>query len=155
MKIRCKGIKESQSNEFIVENSIDNSLVCAAMWRMQMGRKMNELLTASQMKTDTRVFSKQYFGKLKELVKVRARSVYIEKNVPEDGLSSVESIFNLLEYRGKVVYFILQASVAENGEDINEEDEYAPQKEQLMNIEGHKKLKSYADGKPSKRLLKF
>ena len=39
-----KGIKESQTNELIVEDGMKDTTMCSSIWRMQMGIKMNALL---------------------------------------------------------------------------------------------------------------
>ncbi|KAJ8430473.1 hypothetical protein Cgig2_003055 [Carnegiea gigantea] len=93
MKRWSKSVKESQSNKLIVEDGAKDTTVCS-FWRMQMGRKMNALLTASQMNREARLFCEEYFRKLKELVIAELWSVYVEDNVQQDCLSSATSVLN-------------------------------------------------------------
>ena len=51
-----------------------------------MGRKMNALLTASQINRDVRLLCEEYFSKLQELVEVEVGSIYVEVNVQQDSL---------------------------------------------------------------------
>jgi len=64
-----------------------------------MGRKMNTLQATSQMNRDTGLICEGYFWKLKALVEVGVRLVYIEDNVQQDGLSSAKSVLNLLGFQ--------------------------------------------------------
>ncbi|KAJ8435901.1 hypothetical protein Cgig2_010258 [Carnegiea gigantea] len=67
MKRWSKGVKEIQSNELIVENGMKDIAVCSLVQRIQMGRKMNALLTASQMNREARLICDECFSKLKDL----------------------------------------------------------------------------------------
>ncbi|KAJ8432304.1 hypothetical protein Cgig2_019233 [Carnegiea gigantea] len=55
-----------------------------------MGRKMNALLTASEMNKEGRLLCEEYFSKLKELIEVELGSVYVEGDVQQDGPSSAK-----------------------------------------------------------------
>ncbi|KAJ8443243.1 hypothetical protein Cgig2_010138 [Carnegiea gigantea] len=92
MKKWSKGIKEIQSNELIVEGGMKDTAVCSSVWRMQMGRKMNALLTASQMNKEARLLCEEYFSKLQELIEVEVGSVYVEGDVQQDGSSSAKIV---------------------------------------------------------------
>ena len=94
MKRWSKGIKEIQSNELIVEGGMKDTAVCSSVWRMQMGRKMNALLTASQMNKEARLLCEEYFSKLQELIEVEVGSVYVEGDVQQDGSSSAKIVLN-------------------------------------------------------------
>ena len=97
LKRWSKGIKETQSNKLIVEDGRKDIMVCSSVWRMHMGRNMNALLTANEMNREARFLCKEYFSKLKELVEVEVRLVYVEDNAQQDGFSSTKSILNLLD----------------------------------------------------------
>ncbi|KAJ8430390.1 hypothetical protein Cgig2_032129 [Carnegiea gigantea] len=61
---------------------------------MQMGRKMNALLTASQMNREVRLLCEEYFSKLKELIEVEVGLVHVEGDAQQDGPSSAKRILN-------------------------------------------------------------
>ncbi|KAJ8451707.1 hypothetical protein Cgig2_018341 [Carnegiea gigantea] len=92
MKRWSKGIKEIQSNKLIVEGGMKDTAVCSSVWRMQIGRKMNALLTASQMNKEARLLCEEYFSKLQELIEVEVGSVYVEGDVQQDGSSSLTNV---------------------------------------------------------------
>ncbi|KAJ8425774.1 hypothetical protein Cgig2_014888 [Carnegiea gigantea] len=70
LKRWSKDAKDSQSNELTVEDSMKDTAVCSSVWRMQMGRKLNALVTASQMNREARILCEDYFSRLKELIEV-------------------------------------------------------------------------------------
>ncbi|KAJ8433617.1 hypothetical protein Cgig2_023556 [Carnegiea gigantea] len=59
-------------------DGMKDTMVCSSAWRMQMGRKMNALLTTSQMNREARLLCEEYFSKFKKLIKVEVESVHIE-----------------------------------------------------------------------------
>ncbi|KAJ8441611.1 hypothetical protein Cgig2_023764 [Carnegiea gigantea] len=69
-----KGIKEIESNDLIIEDGMKDTPVCSSVWRMQMGKKVNALLTASQVNREARLLCEEYFSKLKELIEVQVGS---------------------------------------------------------------------------------
>ncbi|KAJ8422112.1 hypothetical protein Cgig2_011155 [Carnegiea gigantea] len=94
MKKWRKGIKVIQSNELIIEDGMKDTAVCPLVWRMQMDRKINVLLTTNQMNREARLLCEEYFSKLKELIEVEVGSAYLEDNVQQDDPMSAKSILN-------------------------------------------------------------
>ncbi|KAJ8452000.1 hypothetical protein Cgig2_016581 [Carnegiea gigantea] len=90
----CKTIEECQSSELIVGNARKEDIQCSSIWKMQMIRKMNTLITASQMNTQARVHYEEYFNKLKELVEQEVGSIYVEENVASKQMDSSRKILN-------------------------------------------------------------
>ncbi|KAJ8438669.1 hypothetical protein Cgig2_031634 [Carnegiea gigantea] len=89
-----KDARDSQSNELIVEDGMKDTAVCSSVWRMQMGRRLNALVTASQMNREARILCEDYFSKLKELIEVEVWSVYAEDDIHQNGSSSAMSVLN-------------------------------------------------------------
>ena len=64
-------------------------------------RKMNTLITASQMNTQARVLCEEYFNKLKELVEQEVGSIYVEENVASKQVDSYGKILNPVSSKPK------------------------------------------------------
>jgi len=58
-------VKEIQGNKLIINDGMKDTAVCSSVWRMQMGRKMNALLTTNHMNRETRLLCEEYLSKLK------------------------------------------------------------------------------------------
>ncbi|KAJ8438344.1 hypothetical protein Cgig2_013392 [Carnegiea gigantea] len=90
----CKTIEECQSNELRVRHASKEDIQCSSIWKMQMIRKMNTLITVSEMNTQARADCEEYFNKLKELVEQEAGSIYVEENVASKQMDSSRKILN-------------------------------------------------------------
>ena len=74
MKRWCKGIKDDEFN--IMEKYRHAELaVCSFVWKFQMIRKMNSLVTVSQLNKNARANCEKCFNELKELVEVDVGSI--------------------------------------------------------------------------------
>lgn len=92
----CMGIKDGHSLELGSLTSAHN-VGCSSVWKMQMLRKMNLVITASQMNKNARAHCEKAFLELKELAEFDVGSI----NCDEDGnLKVMNSVPNVLNSPG-------------------------------------------------------
>jgi len=58
-------------------------MVCSYVWKMQMLRKMNSLITASQSNMNARAHCEKYFTELKKLIEFDVGSIHCEEDGQE------------------------------------------------------------------------
>ena len=75
----CKGIKDGQTLDLGTSNSKEN-VGCSSVWRMQMMRKMNSIITASQMNKNARAHCEQYCMELKKVIEFDVGSIHIDED---------------------------------------------------------------------------
>ncbi|KAJ8437274.1 hypothetical protein Cgig2_010099 [Carnegiea gigantea] len=68
----CKGIKDGRTLDFGTSNSKDH-VGCSSVWKMQMMRKMNSIITSSQMNKNARAYYEKYYMELKEVIEFDVR----------------------------------------------------------------------------------
>jgi len=90
----CKGVKDGQSNDYASKVSKKESMLCSSVWRLQMTRKMNSLIVASQLNKQSMAHCEDYFNKLKQLVEMEVGSIYYEDDGQGKGLDSSKNVLN-------------------------------------------------------------
>ncbi|KAJ8438362.1 hypothetical protein Cgig2_015289 [Carnegiea gigantea] len=113
----CKGVKDGQSNDYASKISKKDPMLCSSVWRLQMRRKMNSLIAASQLNKQSRAHCDDYFDKLKQLVKMQVGSIYYEDDGQGKGLDSSKNVLNPLRSRKKGVCHAVQQGVLSQHED--------------------------------------
>ncbi|KAJ8443817.1 hypothetical protein Cgig2_017298 [Carnegiea gigantea] len=75
----CKGIKDSQTLDLGTSNGKEN-VSCSLVWRMQMIKKINSIITASQMNKNARAHCEQYCMELKKVTEFDVGSIHIDED---------------------------------------------------------------------------
>ncbi|KAJ8435945.1 hypothetical protein Cgig2_023321 [Carnegiea gigantea] len=89
----CKGIKDGQNLDVGISNGKE-PMVCSSVWKMQMIRKMNSLITASQLNFNARAHCEKYFTELKKLIKFDVGSIHCEQDGQEKNLDLPQNVLN-------------------------------------------------------------
>jgi len=89
----CKGIKDGQILD-LGKSTGKEPMVCSSVWKIQMMRKMNSLITASQMNMNARAHCEKYFMELKELVEFDVGSIHCEENGHGKTLNLAQNVLN-------------------------------------------------------------
>ncbi|KAJ8435688.1 hypothetical protein Cgig2_027278 [Carnegiea gigantea] len=93
MKRWCKGIKDGQNLELGISTRKE-PMVCSSIWKTQMMRKMNSLITASQSNMNARDHCEKYFTELKKLIEFDVGSIYFEEDGQEKNLNLPQNVLN-------------------------------------------------------------
>ncbi|KAJ8432249.1 LOW QUALITY PROTEIN: hypothetical protein Cgig2_013902 [Carnegiea gigantea] len=91
IKRQCKGIKDGHSLESLTG---EDNVGCSSVWKMQMLRKMNSIITVSQMNKNARAHCKKAFLERKELVEFDVGSINCDKHGNVKVLSSLPNVLN-------------------------------------------------------------
>jgi len=75
----CSGKKDGQ-NVDLGKSTGKEPIVCFSVWKMQMMRKMNSLITANQMNMKARAHCEKHFMELKKLIEFDAGSIHCEED---------------------------------------------------------------------------
>ena len=81
----CKGIKDGQNLDVWISNGKE-PMVCSSVWKMQMMRKMNSLITASQSNFNAMAHCEKYYTELKKLIEFDVGSIHCEQDGQEKNL---------------------------------------------------------------------
>jgi len=78
----CKGIKDGQNLD-LGKSTGKEDTGCSSVWKMQMMRKMNSIITASQMIKNVRARCEKYVMELKELIEFDVGSIHCDADGQE------------------------------------------------------------------------
>ncbi|KAJ8447883.1 hypothetical protein Cgig2_012018 [Carnegiea gigantea] len=93
MFTECKGIKDGQNLE--LGSSTGKEYVgCSSIWKMQMLRKINSIITVSQMNKNVRTHCEKYFMELKELIEFNVGSIHWDEDEQAKVLNSLPNVLN-------------------------------------------------------------
>ncbi|KAJ8433031.1 hypothetical protein Cgig2_015458 [Carnegiea gigantea] len=98
----CKGIKDGQNLDLGISTRKD-PMVCSSVWKTQMMRKMNSLITASQSNMNARAHCEKYFMGLKKLIEFDVGSKHCEEEGQEKNLNLPQNVLNAPGSRQKGV----------------------------------------------------
>ncbi|KAJ8435720.1 hypothetical protein Cgig2_002677 [Carnegiea gigantea] len=90
----CKGIKDGQNLD-LGKSAGKEHMGCSSVWIMQMMRKMNSIVIASQMNKNAKAHCEKYFMELKELIEFDVRSIHGDKDGEGKDLNSLPNVLNL------------------------------------------------------------
>ncbi|KAJ8428960.1 hypothetical protein Cgig2_003291 [Carnegiea gigantea] len=89
----CKGIKDGQNLQ-LGSSTGKEHVGCSFVWKMQILRKMNSIITTSQVNKNARAHCEKYFMELKELVEFDVGSIHCDKDGQEKVLNSLPNVIN-------------------------------------------------------------
>ena len=69
-------------------------VACSFVWKLQMMRKMNSVLTVSQLNKNTRANCERYFNELKELVEVDVEFICCDGDEYDEKGKSSKDVLN-------------------------------------------------------------
>ncbi|KAJ8441112.1 hypothetical protein Cgig2_006941 [Carnegiea gigantea] len=90
---RCKGIKDGQNLD-LEKSTGKEHMGCSSIWKMQIMRKMNSIITGSQMNKNARAHCEKYFIELKELIEFIVGSIYCDEDGQRKDLNSLPNVLN-------------------------------------------------------------
>ncbi|KAJ8429965.1 hypothetical protein Cgig2_032090 [Carnegiea gigantea] len=86
-----KEVDSSKSNRSF---EMKEPMVSSSVWKIQMMRKINSLITASQTNMNARVHCEKYFMELKKLIKFDVSSTHYEEDGHGKNINSSQNVLN-------------------------------------------------------------
>ncbi|KAJ8442023.1 hypothetical protein Cgig2_007861 [Carnegiea gigantea] len=88
-----KGIKDGQTVDWGTYNGKEH-VGCSSVWKMQMMRKMNSIIIASQMNKNATAHCEKYCMELKEVIEFDVGSIHIAEDGQEKDSNSLPNVLN-------------------------------------------------------------